>query len=136
VSEEEIATLAATLGLDEAAFRQRYTRRLRDGDISLIEKDNYDCIFYDRKRGCVVYAHRPRQCRTWPFWRSSVHSPETWAEEAKSCPGLNLGSLHSAEEVAEMIQNDGTSSSGQRRRATARSHGKAPSPSQISSDHL
>lgn len=120
VSEEEIATLAATLGLGDAEFRERYTRRLRNGDISLIEKHNRDCIFYDGKRGCTVYANRPRQCRTWPFWRSLVHSPENWAAEAKSCPGLNSGPLHSAEEVAEMIRDDGT----------------AASPRQIRSDHL
>jgi hypothetical protein len=127
VNEEEIAALAATLGLGDAAFRERYTRRLRGGDISLIERDNLDCVFYDRKRVCTVYAHRPRQCRTWPFWRSLMHSPETWAEEAKNCPGLDFGPLHSTEEIAEMILDDGTSASRRRRTATARSRGAAAS---------
>jgi Fe-S-cluster containining protein len=127
VDEEEIAALAATLGLDEAEFRERYTRRLRGGDISLIERDNYDCVFYDRNRGCTVYEQRPRQCRTWPFWRSLVLSPETWAEGAESCPGLNSGPLHTIEEIAEMVREDGTSGSGRRRRKTARSRGSAAS---------
>jgi Fe-S-cluster containining protein len=127
VNEEEIAALAATLGLGDAAFRERYTRRLRGGDISLIERDNLDCVFYDRKRVCTVYAHRPRQCRTWPFWRSLMHSPETWAEEAKNCPGLDFGPLHSTEEIAEMILDDGTSASRRRRTATASSRGAAAS---------
>ena len=135
VNEDEIAALAATLGLDDAAFRERYTRRLRGGDISLIERDNYDCVFYDRKRGCTVYAHRPRQCRTWPFWRSLVHSPETWAEGAENCPGLDFGPLHSSEEIAEMILDDGTSASRRRRRAAARSRGAAASRRQVRSDH-
>jgi len=136
VSEEEIATLAEALGLSDAAFRDRNTRRLRSGDISLIEKDNHDCIFYDQERRCTVYAHRPRQCRTWPFWRSLVHSPETWAEEAKRCPGLNFGPLHGADEVAEVIRDDGTSASRRRRRTKARSGETASSPRQIRSDHL
>jgi Fe-S-cluster containining protein len=136
VSEEEIATLAATLGLDDAAFRGRYTRRLRDGDISLIEKKNHDCIFYESERGCTVYAHRPRQCRTWPFWRSLVHSPETWFEGAESCPGLNFGPLHSAEKIAEAILDDGTSAS-RRRRPAAAKRGPISSPrGQIRSDRL
>jgi Fe-S-cluster containining protein len=134
VNEEEIATLAETLGLSDAAFRKRYTRRLRGGDISLIEKNNHDCIFYDEKLGCTVYAHRPRQCRTWPFWRSLVHSPETWAEGAKNCPGLNFGAFHSTEEIAEMILDDGTSASKRRRTATARSGGAAASRRQIHSN--
>ena len=114
-SDEEIAALATGLGMGEAAFRKRYTRRLRAGDISLIEKDDNDCIFYDRKRGCTVYENRPRQCRTWPFWRAVVHSPENWAEEATDCPGMNFGLLHSSEEIAEMARDDGTSKSGRRR---------------------
>ena len=136
VNEEEIATLAETLGLGDAAFRERYTRRLRGGDISLIEKINHDCIFYDEKLGCTVYAHRPRQCRTWPFWRSLMHSPETWAEQAENCPGLDSGPLHSTEEIAEMILDDGTSASRRRRRVTASSRGAAASRSQIRSDPL
>jgi Fe-S-cluster containining protein len=135
VNEDEIEALAAALGLDDAAFRERYTRRLRGGDVSLIERDNYDCVFYDRKRGCTVYASRPRQCRTWPFWRSLVHSPETWAEEAENCPGLNVGPLHSIEEIAEMILDDGTSASRRRRTATTRSRRSAASRRRISSDH-
>ena len=126
MNEEEIAALAAALGLGDATFRERYTRRLRDGDISLIETEDHDCIFYDEDIGCTVYAQRPRQCRTWPFWRSLVHSPETWAEEEKNCPGLNSGPLHSIEEIAAMIRDDGTSASRRRRTATARIRGAEP----------
>ena len=136
VNEEEIATLAETLGLSDAAFRKRYTRRLRGGDISLIEKNNHDCIFYDEKLGCTVYAHRPRQCQTWPFWRSLVHSPETWAEGAENCRGLNFGPLYSTEEIAEMILDDGTSASRRRRAATARSDGAKTSRRQTRSNQL
>jgi len=119
VNDEEIGALAMMLGLADAAFRERYTRRLRGGDISLIERGNHDCIFYDAKIGCTVYAHRPRQCRTWPFWQSLVHSPEAWADQTQNCPGLNSGRLHTSEEIAEMIRHDGTSASRRRRAATA-----------------
>jgi len=124
-NDEEITALAARLDLDDAAFRRRYTRKLRNGDISLIEKDNHDCIFYDRKRGCTVYAQRPRQCRTWPFWRSIVFSPETWTEGAKSCRGMNFGLLHGHDEIAALASNDGTSASRRRRAAKKRNGGKA-----------
>jgi Fe-S-cluster containining protein len=125
-NEEEIAALAEALGLGDAAFRERYTRRLRDGDISLIEREDHDCIFYDESLGCTVYAHRPRQCRTWPFWRSLVRSPKTWAAEEKNCPGLNSGPLHSIEEIAAMIRDDGTSASRRRRTAAGKIRGAEP----------
>jgi hypothetical protein len=126
-SDNEIAALAAGLGLDEETFRERYTRRLRRGEVSLIEKDNHDCIFYDRKLGCSVYANRPRQCRTWPFWRANLVSPGHWEEEAEACPGMDVGRLHHAEEIAALARDDGTSAS-RRRRAAASNAGAGATP--------
>jgi Fe-S-cluster containining protein len=110
VSDEEIADLAAHTHESIESFRAKYTRRIRGGDISLKEKRNLDCIFYDRSAGCTVYAMRPRQCRTWPFWSSVVHSPETWEEAARSCPGMNEGPLRAADAITATAATDGTSS--------------------------
>ena len=56
--------------MSEESFRRRYTEDVYRRGVTLVEKaDNHDCIFYDRQRGCTVYEDRPRQCRTWPFWR-------------------------------------------------------------------
>jgi hypothetical protein len=110
VSEAEIAALAARLDLAEPEFRALYTRRLRGGDLALREKANRDCAFYDRQRGgCGVYPDRPRQCRSWPFWRAVVHSRERWEEEARGCPGMDRGPLHAADRIAALLENDGTS---------------------------
>lgn len=109
VSDDEIAALADRLRLSESDFRARYTRRLRGHDISLIEKDNYDCVFFVRDRGCSVYDDRPKQCRTWPFWSSVVFSRETWNDEAEECPGMNKGSLHDLAVVERVARDDGTS---------------------------
>ncbi len=78
VTDDEIDALAALLGIDRDEFRGLYTRELRGGEVSLVEKRSNDCVFWDRKAGCRVYAARPRQCRAWPFWRAVVHSSETW----------------------------------------------------------
>jgi Fe-S-cluster containining protein len=109
VSDDEIAALADRLGLSDAEFRPRYTYRLRNGDVSLVEKENYDCIFFDRKRGCTVYHDRPKQCRSWPFWSSVVFSIETWDDEASECPGMNSGPLHDVAKILRIADNDGTS---------------------------
>jgi Fe-S-cluster containining protein len=109
VSDGEIEALARRLELTPAAFRETYTRRLRGGERSLREQRNRDCVFYRRSGGCSVYEDRPRQCRTWPFWRSVVHSRERWEEEAEGCPGMNRGPLHGAGEILGIARDDGTS---------------------------
>ena len=109
VSEAEIESLARRLALEPHEFRAAYTRPLRGGDISLRERRNRDCIFHDRATGCTVYEDRPRQCRTWPFWAAVVHSEERWDEDAQTCPGMNRGPLHRADEIARVARDDGTS---------------------------
>lgn len=108
VTDDEIAALAKHLLMSERAFRSVYTRRVGDDDISLKEKSNHDCIFYEHSSGCTVYPVRPRQCRAWPFWRAVVQSPASWAQEAAGCPGMNRGRLHSRQVIEEAIKNDGT----------------------------
>jgi len=108
VTDREIEALARHVSLRVDEFRAVYTRPLRRGEISLREKQNKECVFYQRDRGCTVYEQRPRQCRSWPFWGSVVESEERWSEEAEDCPGMNRGRLHSAEVIARTSETDGT----------------------------
>jgi Fe-S-cluster containining protein len=112
VSDAEIAALAGAVGLADEEFRIAFTRRLPRGALSLRERSDGTCVLYDARRGCTVYAERPRQCRTWPFWRSVVRSPERWAEEAEGCPGMGRGPFHDAATIERTIREDGTSSPG------------------------
>jgi len=99
VNAEEMAALAAELGMALEAFQDRYTRRV-GARTSLIEYPNGDCVFFDNQaRRCSVYNARPRQCRTWPFWDSNVKSPDDWAYTCSICPGSGQGKLHSLEQI-------------------------------------
>ena len=98
----------ARLGLAPDEFRAACTRPLRGGEISLRERRDGSCVFYS-KGGCSVYAVRPRQCRTWPFWRAVLHSPERWADEAADCPGMGRGALHARDAIERLVADDGTS---------------------------
>lgn len=96
---EEIAAMAKLIGLDVAAFEEKYVRRV-GARKSLIEYANGDCVFFNTKtRGCNVYSARPRQCRTWPFWDSNLKTPEDWAHTCAVCPGSGTGRLHQIEEI-------------------------------------
>lgn len=111
ISEPELTALAEHLGLDPDACRRRYTRAVHFPDgrvvLSLNERGNGDCVFFRAGTGCTVYDHRPRQCRTWPFWKRVVATPETWSAAAVDCPGMNQGRLVTADDIRASASNDG-----------------------------
>ncbi len=100
VNKEEMAGLAAALGIDELEeFKDKYARKIGIR-LSLKERPNGDCVFFDgQSRKCTVYDARPRQCRTWPFWDSNLRTPETWATTCEVCPGSGRGQLHQIEKI-------------------------------------
>jgi Fe-S-cluster containining protein len=99
VNKDDIAALAAEVGLDVATFETQYVREIGVRK-SLLEYPNGDCVFFDgQSRKCRVYAARPRQCRTWPFWDSNLRSPEAWAETCRVCPGSGTGRLYQLGEI-------------------------------------
>lgn len=106
VDQRERAALAEHFGLSVADFVERYTKPV-DGGITLAERVTafgHDCVFLDRttvpgRAVCGVYEHRPRQCRTWPFWKRNLADERAWDRAAATCPGMNTGSLRSAREV-------------------------------------
>lgn len=114
VNDAEIAALAKRHRLSDADFRESYTRTVwRQGQpqVSLLDRrvsrNNHACIFFVAGKGCGVYEDRPRQCRTWPFWRRNLESPTEWAEEAKECPGMNRGETHAPATIAAIAADDG-----------------------------
>jgi Fe-S-cluster containining protein len=102
VDEADIAALAAYRGENVEQLTALYTRTVQRKR-SLRERANGDCIFYDKQQGCTVYAVRPRQCRTWPFWESNVETPAAWKRTCVSCPGSGKGELVSAEEITRRL---------------------------------
>jgi len=104
VDEAEIESISRQIGIDDLdAFERQFVRRV-GARKSLVEYSDGDCIFLDpQTRGCMVYASRPKQCRTWPFWTNNLASPQTWARTAKGCPGCNQGRLYSLGEIRRIL---------------------------------
>lgn len=98
VNGEEIARLAEFRGESVERFSKQFVRRV-NGRFSLIEKPGGDCIFWDKQAGCTVYAARPVQCQTWPFWPENIESRESWQAVTKRCPGSGRGQWFSVEEI-------------------------------------
>ena len=66
IEEDEIAPIAAHLGLSGQEFIARYTRlRSNRQGLSLIEKDNHECIMREQG-GCRIHPVKPSQCAGFP----------------------------------------------------------------------
>ena len=113
ITDDEIDRLAEHLKLPPDEVRRRHVRKVgrrlslkevRDAD------GEHDCVFLKplpgdrpgaRKRGCSVYAARPLQCRTWPFWHGLLQSEEAWQHSKRTCPGMDApgGRLYGVKEI-------------------------------------
>ena len=103
VNKQEIAALAANLGIDVPSFEKQYVRKVGiRKTLKELPSANYDCVFLDSQtRKCKVYEARPRQCRTWPFWDSNLQSPAAWTATCEVCPGSGRGKLYQLDEIEE-----------------------------------
>ena len=105
LSTPDVRRLAEALTCSQEVLVHKYCRRVKVVGfkrLSLKEKRNYDCIFWE-DGGCTVYSHRPLQCQSFPFWSSSLSSPHAWEELSRSCPGIGKGPLHSREAIEEWV---------------------------------
>jgi Fe-S-cluster containining protein len=98
LNDEEIEELAEVCGETPARFMEIYTKSVGKRK-SLRELPDGACVFYRTNIGCTLYEHRPRQCRTWPFWDSNLESPGAWKEAGQGCPGIDQGPLIAVEEI-------------------------------------
>lgn len=105
INDREVDQIADFLNLQRGDFIAKYCKRVfahNQVQLSLIEKSNLDCIFWDPQiKGCAIYSVRPIQCSTFPFWPSLLQSHQVWQKCSKDCPGMNQGKLHSFEEILE-----------------------------------
>ena len=106
LSRRDAGLLAEHLQMSYIDFVTAFCRWIPVGDgiehLSLKELSNYDCVFW-KADGCSVYAARPLQCRTFPFWDSVVSSAEAWEATALDCPGMDQGELHGTDEIEGLL---------------------------------
>jgi Fe-S-cluster containining protein len=93
LTEKEQQDIASFLGIPLKKFLKTYTVK-SSGRISLKEKkisdNDYWCIFLDKDKGCLIYEHRPHQCRTYPYWENIINDSEYLDFVLQDCPGVSL----------------------------------------------
>jgi Fe-S-cluster containining protein len=93
MDEREAESIRRHLGLTAPWFRRRYLRRTRQGDLVLNNGGGGRCVFLAADNACRIYAARPLQCRTYPFWPETVQSRAAWRREAARCEGIGHGGI-------------------------------------------
>ena len=108
LSENDLKKLVSCMEMDRDSFIGVYCRWVKDWKgrliLSLKEKSNSDCVFWNSENGCLVYEFRPVQCRNFPFWESIVSSKENWNMASNGCPGMNSGELFTKEAIKGLIE--------------------------------
>lgn len=101
VNKSEIENISSFLGITQDSFARNYLRSF-NGRFSLLEYGNGDCIMYDN--GCKIYAVRPCQCKTFPFWKSNLENKFEWDKLKKTCPGIDKGKLHTLNHIKDNLK--------------------------------
>lgn len=90
INDDEILALSRLLGLNKFELISTYLYK-KDGRFSIKEKpydDGVACVFFDEiLKNCSIYEARPRQCRTFPFWRYFITNA---GELVAECPGIKF----------------------------------------------
>jgi len=102
ITPEENLRIPQYLSLDASEWRNRLTWKWVF--VSIRERANGSCVFYDEETArCGIYPVRPAQCDLFPFWPSIMKCRENWDENARTCPGMNQGRLHTREEIETLL---------------------------------
>jgi len=103
VTIDERRRLAAHLKLRTSEFTRRYCAKTLG--FYHLKNPNHDCLFLQGGR-CGVYAARPGQCRTFPFWRENM-TPEAWnGSVARECEGINKGRRWTRAEIERRLEDE------------------------------
>jgi uncharacterized protein len=89
VTEEEMRDMAQELAMSLELFKRKYTRQ-RDNRYLLVEKKSQGnaCVFLKDNK-CQIYKVRPKQCRTFPWWKENLTTKESWLLAASECEGIS-----------------------------------------------
>lgn len=103
MNKKEIKKASSFLGITQHVFAKLYLR-IVNGRISLLERNNGDCIMYED--GCKIYSVRPSQCKTFPFWKSNLENRDQWEKQKDTCPGIGKGRLHTLKDIENYLKSD------------------------------
>lgn len=105
VDPDEARAIARRLAIPLSQFVDEYLiEQHEDAQMHLRFDDGACSMLKDGK--CSVYEDRPKQCRTWPFWRENLRKKVWDSEIAPSTPGVGRGRLWTKAEIEATVEED------------------------------
>ena len=91
---KEMQEIASFLGFSFESFTKTYVRKV-GYRFSFIEKPYQNalaCVFFDTdSKQCSIYAYRPKQCRTYPFWKAHKNlNKQDLQTLCNECKGIKI----------------------------------------------
>ena len=102
LTSDDAVALAKFFKISLETFLERHAV-LEDGELAL-HMEGDDCVFLEGTR-CGVYAARPLQCRTFPFWPRFLKSAKTWKDLTHFCPGIDQGKKHTLLQIRAVAKS-------------------------------
>jgi hypothetical protein len=88
VNSQEIDRIAAFLEMKSKDFLDRYCEN-RHGRFYIVCGDDRYCVFYHKKKGCLIHPVKPARCALWPYFPAIVNDRDNWLLAMNACPGIN-----------------------------------------------
>ena len=105
LSKKDLIKIAKHLNVSINLFKKKYCG-YSDGYMHLKEINiNGNCQFLENKK-CSIYAARPMQCKTWPFWKENMNAKKWNTELINFCPGIGKGKLISSSMIQKIINKE------------------------------
>ena len=88
LKKNEIERISGFLGISREAFLTNFCEERHQKDYIKTGPDNY-CIFFNRKKLCMIHPVKPEICALWPFYPAIISDPDNWKMAQEACPGIN-----------------------------------------------
>jgi len=99
----EAKKISQYLSMDLNDFMKKYSVKLENHDDGIAFSPQGCCVFLQENNRCAIYAVRPRQCQTYPYWPEIMSSESAWNAEAGRCEGINAGEIISTERIDKQL---------------------------------
>ncbi len=87
---EDLEDAANFLGIPQSKFKKEFKLTRGRSTWEMDVEEDLPCPFLT-PQGCGIHPAKPKQCRTYPFWKENLASRNDWQLTAGFCPGIDAG---------------------------------------------
>jgi len=101
---EDLEDASNYLGIPQSKFKKEFKLTRVKGYMEMAVEEDMPCPFLTFE-GCAIHPVKPKQCRTFPFWKENVVTRNDWKLTAGFCPGIGEGPQISADSIRKDLKD-------------------------------